>query len=112
MIITMITLSPVAGKRDTILELLRFIQGVVRGRMGFISCGIYEQRGGDRNILYLEQWQSTEDVSRHIQSDQYRRVLLAMELGSRPPEVCYFEVADVKGMSWIKELRSQYEELG
>ena len=111
MIIAKIILSPIAGKRDTILELLRFIQGVVRGRMGFMECGIYEQWGGERNILYIEQWQSVEDVSRHIQSDQYLRVLLAMEMASRPPDVSYLEVADVKGMAWIEELRSQYEQL-
>ena len=111
MIIAKIILSPVASKRNSILELLRFIQGTARGRIGLMECGIYEQLEGDRHILYVEHWRSAEDLSRHIQSDQYLSLLLAMEMASQPPEVSYLDVADVKGMEWIEALRFQYKEL-
>ena len=76
-----------------------------------MECGIYEQLEGDRHILYVEHWRSAEDLSRHIQSDQYLSLLLAMEMASQPPEVSYLDVADVKGMEWIEALRFQYKEL-
>lgn len=111
MIISKIIVSPLVGKKDAVVELLRHIQGVVRGRLGCTSSGIYEECCGEHTILYLEQWQSSEELTRHIQSDLYVRLLLALELSSRAPEISYFDIADVKGMEWIESLRAHYEEL-
>jgi len=111
MIIAKIIISPLTGKRDAVVELLRHIQNAVRGRSGCVDSGVFEQCSGERAILYLEQWQSDEELSRHIQSDLYLRVLLALELACRKPEISYFEVVDVRGMEWIENLRTQYEEL-
>jgi len=93
------------------LEILRYVQGVARGRTGCVDSGVYEQCYEERAILYLEQWQSREELSRHIQSELYLRVLLVMELASRQPEISYYDVSEVKGMAWIEDLRTQYEKL-
>jgi quinol monooxygenase YgiN len=111
MIIAKIIISPFPGKRGAVVELLQHIQGVARGRPGCLESGVYEQCGGERDILYLEQWQSNKELCRHIQSDLYLRLLLALELSSRPPEISYCDVADVKGMEWIESLRVQHERL-
>ena len=111
MILAKIIITPLAGKRGAVVELLRHIQGVARGRPGCLESGVYEQCGGESAVLYLEQWQSGEELSRHIQSDLYLRLLLALELSCRPPEISYFDTADVKGMEWIESLRAQYEKL-
>ncbi len=107
MIITRINIVPLAGKREAVLEILRSIEALVRGRAGCVDCAVYEQSGGERAILYLDQWQSGEDLRRHIQSHLYIRVLLAMELAARAPEVSFHEISDTKGLPWIEALRAQ-----
>ena len=109
MIIAKIVISPFPGKRGAVVELLRHIQGVARGRPGCLESGVYEQCGGDRDILYLEQWQSSEELSRHIQSDLYLRLLLALELAERAPEVSFHEISDSKGLPWIETWRADGE---
>lgn len=111
MIFAKIHITPLPGKRDAVLELLRHIQGAVRGRAGCLNSEIYEQCSRERAILYLEQWHSVEELSRYIQSDLYLRVLLTLELACRQPEIGYFDVSDVKGMAWVEDLRTQYEKL-
>ena len=56
-------------------------------------------------MLYVEQWESEEDLQRHIRSDLYRRILEAMELSCRSPEVSFHSVSATAGMELIEALR-------
>ena len=108
---TKIKIVPSAGKREAVLEILRTIERVVRGRAGCEDCAIYEQSGGEKAILYLDQWLTPEDLSRHIQSDLYLRVLLAMELAARAPEISFHEISGTRGLPWIETLRAHGEQV-
>ncbi len=58
-------------------------------------------------ILYMECWDSEEELHRHIRSDMYRRVLEAMELSRVSPEVQFHRVTEAKGMDLIGALRGE-----
>jgi quinol monooxygenase YgiN len=53
----------------------------------------------------MECWDSEEDFERHIRSDMYRRVLEAMELSGRPPELKVHRITESRGIELIGALR-------
>lgn len=68
---------------------------------------VCEQTCGETAVLNFDQWRSLENLARYIQSDLYRRVLLAMELTVRPSEVSFLEASETQGWKWIESLRGQ-----
>jgi quinol monooxygenase YgiN len=107
MMITKIKIVPSVGKREAILEILRTVVDTVQGWAGCKECAVYEQSGGEGAILYLDQWLSVEDLSRYIQSNLYIRMLLAIELASRAPQISFHEISDTRGLAWIEALRAE-----
>jgi hypothetical protein len=55
----------------------------------------------------MEQWESKEDLNRHIQSSLYNWILSAMELASEVPKIYFHEVSKTTGMDLIQTLRTQ-----
>ena len=79
----------------------------VRLKRGCLGCGIYEECDKGLSILYLEQWRSKEENHLHIQSKLYLRLLNAMDLGRKAPEIVFLEVPDTKGIDLIEALRGE-----
>jgi quinol monooxygenase YgiN len=106
MIIACIELSPAEGKRQEILEILRFVQEGVRRNPACRGCGIYECHGSEHTILYLEQWQSESDLGCHIRSRAYLRILNAIDLAREKPDVHFYSVTDTRQMELVETLRA------
>lgn len=107
MVISLLKLHPIPSKRQDVLDVLRFVEDKVRLKRGCLGCGIYEECGEGRAILYLEHWRSKEENQLHIQSNLYFRLLNAMDLGRKAPEIVFLEVSDVKGIDLIEALRGE-----
>ena len=106
MIILLIELVPVPGKRAEILDLLRFSVDQAKSRRGCFGSGVYEACNETRTILYLEQWGSDKEMNRHVQSDPYRSVLNVLDLAASPPAISFHEISGTKSMDLIEALRS------
>lgn len=107
MLISLLKVKPLSGKRDAVLEVLRSVMGLILGLPGCMGCACYEESSGDRAILYLEKWESKEDLHRHIKSAVYNRVISAMEFANEVPEISFHEVSKPMGMELIEALRSE-----
>ncbi len=106
MVLSLIKMTAAPGKRQSLLEVLRFVADQIRVKNGCVDCAVYEARDQKRTVLYVEQWQSREELDRHIQSDLYRRILTAIELSSERPEITFHEVSETKGLELIESLRT------
>lgn len=100
---------PLPAQRVEVLELLRSIQGPTQAYPGCLTCRIYEEDNGDHGILLIEQWTSSAAFFEQVRSDLYRRILAAIELSSRPPEVCVHHISRTDGLDLIQQLRSRDE---
>jgi len=109
MILSLLKLKPIPEKQQTVLDILRFVRERLEIKRGCLASCIYQECDQDSAILYLEQWQSKEELERHIQSDVYLRVLNTMDLCREKPEICFHEVLNTKGMDWIADLRLKNE---
>jgi quinol monooxygenase YgiN len=106
MFVFSLMIRPVSGKREVLLDVLRSVQRHTRVQNGCMDCMIYEENNEDNPIiLYLERWRSRAALHNHIRSSLYMRVLHAMDLADKPPEVSFYEVSEERGLELVQELR-------
>jgi len=82
------------------------VQTIASLKPGCLHCDIYEEYGHGQKILYLEKWQTKEDMYKHIGSNLYLRVLNAIELSTEPPEIFFHEGPETMGIELIKTIRT------
>lgn len=87
------------------LEILLSVQGPIRARPGCIACDIYEEKGPEHAVVFVERWISDAALEMHVRSDVYLRVLTAMELCGGPPDIRFEHVSSADGMELIERLR-------
>ena len=105
MLITILKLKPQRGKQQEIINILRFVEDQTHLENRCLECGVFIPSLDGDPILYLDQWLSTEDLYRHIQSPIFRGVISAMELASEPPEISFHEIASTQGLELVEALR-------
>ena len=88
-----------------LIEILRSVQDLTRPLRGCSSCWLSEDDFLYNDVRYLEQWESEQAMYGHIRSDMYRRVLAAMELSKKPPEVTFYFSTENKGFELIEHIR-------
>ena len=73
--------------------------------------GLLAVRGGisAQSCFYAEQWESEEALREHIRSDLYLRLLSAIELSQRPPEVSFYYATETRGFDLVETIRKQLE---
>ena len=87
---------------------MKILKSTVEGNRilpGCLSCRIYEDIEEDNVILYEEMWESQEELERHLRSDEYRKVLLVMEMALHHPEVGFNTLTSSTGIETIEKAR-------
>jgi quinol monooxygenase YgiN len=106
MIVSTVRILPPPAQRLDVLEILRSIQGPVAAETGCAACHIYEEDGPDGAIVLVERWASQPALEAHLLSENYRRILGALELSSSPPQVRFDHVSDSDGLELIERART------
>jgi quinol monooxygenase YgiN len=106
MFLSMVKISPVPGREQEILDILLSVRGPTLADAGCLECCILEEHDDENVIVYLEKWESGAELCNHIRSAIYSRVLKALELSDREPEICFHEITATQGMEVIERLRS------
>lgn len=105
MIIATLKMLPAEEKRREVLDILLSVKGPVLAEPGCTGCSIYEEFGDDRELLFTEQWRSLAELERHIRSSSYARILEAMELSSRLPEITFQETGETWSLELVERVR-------
>jgi quinol monooxygenase YgiN len=104
-IFSVISLSPSIKNRGQLIELLHSLLDLGRVCPGRVGCWISDEDSLQNRIIYGEQWETEETLHEHIRSDLYRRLLSAIELSERPPEVVFYYTNRTAGFELIESLR-------
>lgn len=89
------------------MRIFKSITGQCRDEPGCISCHIYEDLQ-EKNVFMLKAvWRSEEDLERHLRSDEYRNLLLVMELARERPEIRFDTISLSTGIETIEKARHQ-----
>jgi quinol monooxygenase YgiN len=101
-----------ARKRKEALVILGSIIERTRLEGGCLSCRLYLDAQEERAVMLEEIWESERHLERHLQSDQFRTVLLAVEMAVQPPEIRFDRVSHSTGISTIIQARGERDPLG
>ncbi len=92
-------------KRDEVMEILSSIAERARFEPGCISCRLY-QGVGVKNLIMLEEfWRDEKALERHLQSEDYRKILLVVEMALETPEVRFDAISQSTGFETIEKAR-------
>jgi quinol monooxygenase YgiN len=88
------------------LKILGSIAELCRDYPGCISCNVYGDLQ-EENVLMLEEvWRSEEDMDIHLRSDEYRNLLLVLEMARKQPEIRFDTISSSTGIETIEKART------
>jgi quinol monooxygenase YgiN len=108
-IISTLGVTVSSGRRKEARDLVSFIAGPMRQQTGCMSCQVYQDMDNPNRMILVEEWESREDLERHIGSGDYRKTLSLMELSNQPPEIHFHTVSETEGMELIRKIRERRE---
>ena len=73
---------------------------------GCMNCRVFQDTKDERVIILEEWWDNQDDLERHLRSEEYRNVLLVMEMALHPPEVKFETISASTGFETIQKARS------
>jgi quinol monooxygenase YgiN len=106
MILASIRMMVSSLKRGEVLRILRSTAERDRILPGCLTCRLYEDLQEDNTILFEEMWSSEEEMEEHLRSDEYRKVLLALEMALQRPEIRFTQISSFSGIETIEKARA------
>lgn len=103
-LVTLSVFAPV-GRRDEMVEVFWLLLGPVRVEPGCLGCAVYEGACDRDAVLYVEEWETPEQLERHMRSARYEVLLSVMESSARPPVLRYHTVSGSKGLEYLQAVR-------
>jgi quinol monooxygenase YgiN len=92
-------------KRGEILRIVGSVVELCRDDSGCLSCHIYEDLQ-EENVLMLEEaWKSGENLDSHLRTDEYRNLLMILDLALEEPEIRFDTILSSAGIETIEKAR-------
>jgi quinol monooxygenase YgiN len=110
MIQAMIEMEFAPDRVDEALLILRSIVERTRADAGCLGCSVYQDTEMKNRIIFAQEWRSEEDLQHHLRSKEYQKVLLVVEMASRPPEIRFDTITSSSGVETIEKAWDQKEE--
>jgi quinol monooxygenase YgiN len=104
MIISLLHLKVSPTERMNVLSTIHSILGPTSAKSGCLGCGFYSRTQNDDELLLLEKWESKKDLESHIRSDEFQKVLAAMETAIEPPEINFHTITSTEGLELVKKI--------
>ena len=105
MIIATIRMMIPPQKRGEALRILRSVAELCRDDPGCPSCNIYRDLNDYRVLVLEEVWRTGEDLDLHLRSEEYRNLLLVLEMALKQPEIRFDTVSNTTGIETIEKAR-------
>lgn len=92
------------GETERAVRLLLSVKGSIQAKHGCHACMIGVEAADASLIHYHEEWESEETFYQHIQSEEFRRVLIAMDLCIEEPRILVGNLSGHCGMAALRKL--------
>jgi quinol monooxygenase YgiN len=106
MIVEQVSIRASKQKYQQIGSALESLVGPTEVQQGCLRCRLLQGWHDLDELVLQASWESAEDLTSHLQSDIYRRLLQLMELSSVPPVVEFWTVQDVSGLELVEKARA------
>jgi quinol monooxygenase YgiN len=105
MIVFMMRVTAPAEKRNEMLHALRTFLAPMSVRPGCHGCRLYQDADDENVLTCIEEWESREQLDRHVRSEEYRTLLSVMDMSTVEPEVRFDTVVRTAGLDLIEDTR-------
>ncbi len=95
---------------ENFVEVLRILLRTAERTRVEIGCDryrVYQDAQETHAILIEEVWNSEEELDCYLRSDDFREVLMVMEMAVEPPEIQFSTVTGVTGLERAMAARSR-----
>ena len=104
-----ITASP--ERRDEIVQTFRALLEPTEVKRGCLGCRFYQDVADENALTYVEEWQTQDDLELHLRSDQYRKLLVLIDLSTTPPELRFHTISQTSGIEYLATVRTLEDQL-
>lgn len=107
MILLTIRMKVSQSNQADFLETIRSVIGPTNAQPGCISCHLYQDSVQENAFILVEEWDSREQLDRHMRAPMFRTVLSSLELLDDFPDIKVNTVSHSAGMEAIKTARAR-----
>ena len=93
-------------KQAEALEILESVCQQTQFEPSCVYARLYQGSNDVEAVLLEELWAGEQEMHRHLQSDTYHRILLAIEMADAPPEIRFDKIMESTGFETIKKVRT------
>jgi len=90
---------------DRAVRLLLSVKVDILTKRGCRACDVSTEAADSGVVHYREEWESEEAFREHVRSEEFRRVLIAMDMSSEEPRIVVGNFSGHSGMAYLRELR-------
>ena len=105
MITATLRLTASKKQKGEIVRLLRSLIEPTRVQTGCTSCGLYKDLHDPGVIIWVEEWNTQDDLEHHLRSPQYKKILAAFDMSNSQPDMRFNTVVETKGLQLIAKAR-------
>ena len=107
MIIVRITMKALMEKRTEMMQTLLSMIGPAGKEKGCLSYDVFCDIEGNTVFNLFEEWESREDLERHIRSERFSVLLGTKSLLAKPLEINIHTVSHSQGVEVVNALRGK-----
>jgi len=105
MIVSTVRMTIPPRNRAEALKILSSISEQCRNYHGCICCHIYEDLQEEEVLMLEVLWMANEDLNLHIRSDEFRNLLMVMEMALKQPDIRFDTISHSAGIETIERAR-------
>jgi quinol monooxygenase YgiN len=91
--------------------LLLSVKENIRAKHGCRACKVGLDATDANIVHYFEEWESAELFQKHIPSEEFRRVLIAMDLCCEEPRIVTGDLSGHTGLEYLRKLREEKDRI-
>lgn len=105
MIVATVRMNIPLPKKTEALKILNLEVELCRDDPGCSSCHIYGDLQENCALMLEEVWWTEEDLDTHLRSDEFRNLLVVMEMADKKPEIRFDTVSSSAGIERVENAR-------
>lgn len=107
MVTCLIDMRLLPADAERAVQLLLSSVGRTEAKPGCLSCTVLRDASDACRVRYSETWESESAFERHARSEEFQRVLVAMDMCCEEPQVVVGNLSGHSGIAHLRELRDK-----
>lgn len=105
MILATVRMTIPPQRRVEVSKTLKSMAKEIIIERGCLSSRLYHDENEEAVFVCEQVWRNRDDLNLYLRSEDYRHMLLVMELADEPPEIKFQTISETAGIEVIEKAR-------